>query len=231
MSMQTHGSQPATRLPTAQQKIDEKLEVIVLPVSDVDRARRFYSSLGWRLDADFATDDWRIVQMTPTGSLCSIQFGKGITTVAPGSVKGTYLVVGDLVAARADLVKRGVNVSEIFHFKGGLQVVDGTNGRVSGPDPSGNSYRSWASFEDPDGNGWLLQEIKTRLPGRGLDLNVATVTELLRETETRHASYEASAPKHHWSGWYAAFLIARLQGRTPDEAASDAGLHMEAVRR
>jgi catechol 2,3-dioxygenase-like lactoylglutathione lyase family enzyme len=210
--------------------VDTKLEVVVIPVSDVDRAKRFYEGLGWRLDADFApTADWRVVQLTPPGSPCSVIFGKGVTTAEPGSAQGLFLVVDDIGAARVALVGRGVDVSEVFHFQGGFHVT-GTNGRVPGPDPAGKSYSSWASFSDPDGNGWLLQEIKTRLPGRGFGVDVATLRELLRETEERHGKYEATAPKHHWSEWYAAYIVARERGRSPEEAVEDAGRHMEAVR-
>jgi catechol 2,3-dioxygenase-like lactoylglutathione lyase family enzyme len=201
--------------------VDQKLEVVVIPVSDVDRAKRFYESLGWRLDADFAGGEFRVVQLTPPGSQGSIQFGTGLTTAAPGSAQGLYLVVSDIQAARAELTGRGADVSPVFHFAG----IRGS--RLPGPDPEGQSYRSWASFSDPDGNGWLVQEIKTRLPGRGLSSDVATLTELLRETEQRHGEYEPSAPKHHWSAWYAAYIIARQRGRTPDEAAKDAALHMK----
>jgi catechol 2,3-dioxygenase-like lactoylglutathione lyase family enzyme len=140
--------------------MDMKLEVVVLPVGDVDRAKRFYAGLGWRLDADFTSDDFRVVQLTPPGSQCSIHFGKGLTTAAPGSVQSLFLVVSDIEAARAELTGRGVKVSEVFHY-GGIRGP-----RLPGPDPAGGSYRSYASFNDPDGNGWLLQEIKTRLPGR-----------------------------------------------------------------
>ena len=205
--------------------VDLKLEVAVLPVSDVDRAKRFYEGLGWRLDGDFSGPDWRVVQMTPPGSPCSIQFGKGTTTAAPGSVQGTYLVVDDIEAARAALVGRGVDVSEVFHY------AAGRGPRVSGPDPQGRSYSSFATFSDPDGNSWLLQEIKTRLPGRGLSNDVATLTELLREAEQRHGNYEPTAPKHHWSEWYAAYIVAREQGRAADDAAKDGALHVEAARR
>jgi catechol 2,3-dioxygenase-like lactoylglutathione lyase family enzyme len=224
MSSTQTRSEQATRTPSAG-KVDLKLEVVIIPVSDVDRAKRFYEGLGWRLDADFATrEDWRVVQMTPPGSPCSIHFGKGITTAAPGSVKGTYLIVDDIESARADLSSRGADVSEAFHYTG----FGGA--RVPGPDPQGGSYTTFATFSDPDGNGWLLQEIKTRLPGRGLGMDVATLTELLQETEKRHGEYEPTAPKHHWSGWYAAYVVAREQGRTPDEAAKDAALHMERAR-
>ena len=209
---------------------DESLEVVVLPVSDVDRTKRFYASLGWRLDADFSNaEGWRVVQFTPPGSGCSVQFGKGVTTAAPGSVQGLMLVVPDIGAARAELSGRGVDVSEVFHFAGGLHVT-GTNGRVPGPDPAGRSYSSWASFADPDGNGWLLQEIKTRLPGRGFGRDVAALTELLREAEKHHGDYEPTAPKHHWSSFYAPYIVARERGRTEEEAAKEAALAAQAKR-
>ena len=138
--------------------IDMKLEVVTLPVSDVDRAKRFYQSLGWRLDADIAVGDaFRVVQLTPTQSACSVSFGQGVTTGQPGSVQRLILAVDDIDAARADFVSRGIEVSGLFHLAGGP---------VPGPDPEGRSYQTYASFSDPDGNGWLLQEIKTRLPGR-----------------------------------------------------------------
>jgi catechol 2,3-dioxygenase-like lactoylglutathione lyase family enzyme len=142
-------------------KVEMKLEVVVIPVSDVDRAKRFYEGLGWRLDADFpGADDFRVVQMTPPGSQCSIHFGKKVTAAVPGSVQNLYLIVSDIEAARAELKGHDVNVSETFHFTGfGGQPVPG-------PDPAGHSYSTFATFKDPDGNGWLLQEIKTRLPGR-----------------------------------------------------------------
>ena len=230
MSTTLMSNERATQIRSAEM-VDTKLEVVIIPVSDVDRAKRFYGSLGWRLDGDFANDEgWRVVQLTPPGSPCSILFGKGLTTAAPGSVQGTFLIVDDIEAARAQLMGQGADVSEAFHFEGGLHVT-GTNGRVPGPDPQGNSYRTWASFSDPDGNSWLLQEIKTRLPGRGLSIDVASLTELLKETEEHHGEYEATAPKHHWSAWYAAYIVARERGRSPDEAAKDAALHLEAARR
>jgi catechol 2,3-dioxygenase-like lactoylglutathione lyase family enzyme len=200
------------------QTVDTKLEVITLPVSDIDRAKRFYEGLGWRLDADFSGDGWRAVQLTPPGSPCSVHLG---TTAPPGSAKGLFLVVDDIDAARADLIGKGADVSELFHYAG----IRGP--RRPGPDPERGSYRSYAEFSDPDGNSWLLQEVKTRLPGRGLSQDVATLTELLQETEKRHGMYEPTAPKHHWSGWYAAYVVARERGRTPDEAAKDATLHIE----
>jgi catechol 2,3-dioxygenase-like lactoylglutathione lyase family enzyme len=211
--------------------VDTKLEVIVIPVANVERAKSFYEGLGWRIDADFSAGDWRALQMTPPGSPCSIIFGKGVTTAEPGSVQGLFLIVDDIDAARAELVRHGVDVSEVFHFEGPLSVV-GTNGRAPGPDAQRSSYKSWASFSDPDGNGWLLQEVKMRLPGRGFsNLDVAGLTELLQETERHHGEYEAIAPKHHWSGWYAAYIVARERGKTADEAAKEAALHMEGARR
>jgi catechol 2,3-dioxygenase-like lactoylglutathione lyase family enzyme len=228
MSTQTV-NQDATQTGTAA-TVDLKLEVVVIPVADVDRAKRFYGGLGWRLDADFASgDDWRLVQMTPPGSPCSVMFGKGFTPAAPGSVQGTFLVVDDLEAARKHLIGRGIEVSDVFHFQGDLLTVR-TTGRTPGRDPQGRSYLSFASFNDPDGNGWLLQEVTTRLPGRGLSSDVVTVTELLRETEERHGGYEPTAPKHHWSEWYAAYIVARERGRTPDDAAADAALNVERSR-
>ena len=207
--------------------VDLKLEVVVLPVSDVDRAKRFYEGLGWRVDADFpGVGDFRVVQMTPPGSPCSIHFGRGITTAAPGSVQNLYLVVADIEAARAELNARGADVSETFHFTG----FGGA--RVSGPDPDGRSYATLATFRDPDGNSWLLQEIKARLPGRGLsNLDVKSLTEFLREAETRHGEYASTAPKHHWSDWYGAYVVAREQGRTQEEAVKDGAAHMEQILR
>ena len=227
MSSSTQTSnEHATRVPTT--AVDLKLEVVPLPVADVDRAKRFYESLGWRLDADFASgDEWRVVQLTPPGSPCSVSFGKGYTTAVPGSVQGTFLVVDDIEAARTELVGHGVEVSDVFHFDGNLLHVTGTKGRVPGPDPKGSSYFSFASFSDPDGNSWLLQEVKTRFPGRGLSSDVATLTELLRETEGRHGEYEAVAPKHHWSEWYGAYIVARQRGKTPDEATAAAARQLD----
>jgi catechol 2,3-dioxygenase-like lactoylglutathione lyase family enzyme len=147
--------------------MDMKLEVVVLPVSDVDRAKAFYQSLDWRLDADFETGpDFRVVQLTPPGSACSIIFGTGVTTAAPGSVEGLQLVVFDIDAARDELAAHGVDVSEVFHDAGGVFHHGGTEGRVPGPAPDHADYGSFLSFDDPDGNGWIVQEVKTRLPGR-----------------------------------------------------------------
>ena len=213
----------ATFVPAAA-TVDLKLEVVVLPVSDVDRAKRFYQSLGWRLDGEFSNGpDWRAVQMTPPGSPCSIHFGKGITTATPGSVKNLYLVVSDLEAARQELIGRGADVSEPFHF------TSIGSAPVPGLDPARRTYMTYATFSDPDGNSFLLQEITTRFPGRGLsNFDVATLTDLLRETENQHGKYEPTAPKHHWSWWYAAYMVARQQGKTPEEAANDGARQVEA---
>ena len=229
MSITQTSNEPATRITNAA-TVDTKLEVAVIPVSDVDRAKRFYGSLGWRLDADFAFDNgFRVVQFTPPGSGCSIQFGTNLTSAAPGSARGNYLVVSDLEAAHNELVARGAAVSEVFHptTPGAQFQSDGTSGRVGGPAPEHASYRSFATFSDPDGNGWLLQEIKSRLPGRGLSIDVATLTDLLRDAESRHGEYTPTAPPHHWSGWYAAYIVARERGRTSEEAFKDATLHIE----
>jgi len=219
---------------TSVAKVDMKLEAVVIPVSDIDRAKEFYGKLGWRLDADFAFDNgFRIVQFTPPGSGCSVQFGTKMTAAAPGSAQGLYLIVSEIEAARAELAARGADVSPVFHAgtPGAQFQRDSTSGRVSGPAPDRASYRSFATFSDPDGNGWLLQEIKARLPGRGeSSMDVATLTELLREAETRHGEYEPTAPKHHWSGWYAGYVVARAQGKAPEDAARQAALHVEAHR-
>jgi catechol 2,3-dioxygenase-like lactoylglutathione lyase family enzyme len=225
----TRAIQETTSTAPDAKTVDTKLEVVILPVSDVERAKRFYQGLGWRLDADFSNGDWRAVQLTPPGSPCSVIFGKGVTGAKPGSVQGNFLIVADINAARAALSEKGAVVSEVFHFDGVLRV-DGTNGRVPGPDPKGNSYASWASFSDPDGNSWMLQEIKTRLPGRGFsNLDAKSLTDLLRETEKAHGQYEANAPKHHWSGWYAGYIVARQQGKTPEEAATAGALALQSA--
>jgi catechol 2,3-dioxygenase-like lactoylglutathione lyase family enzyme len=213
--------------------VDTKLEVIVIPVADVDRSKKFYTQLGWRLDADFPFDNgFRVVQFTPPGSGCSVQFGTKMTSAAPGSAQSLYLVVSDVAAARKDLVARGIEVSEVFHpgMPGAQFKIDGS-GRISGPAPENATYGSFATFYDPDGNGWLFQEVTTRLPGRGLgNLDVAMLTELLQEAEKRHGEYEPTAPKHHWSSWYAAYIVARQNGKPPDEAAKDGKIHVEGAR-
>jgi catechol 2,3-dioxygenase-like lactoylglutathione lyase family enzyme len=206
--------------------VDLKLEVVVIGVSDVDRAKRFYEGLGWRLDGDFTNGpDWRAVQMTPPGSPCSIHFGKGVTAAAPGSVKNLYLVVSDVGTARRELIARGADVSEPFHFTG----IGGSP--QPGPHPTHATYMTYASFSDPDGNSWLLQEISTRFPGRGFsNLDVPALTELLKETEEHHGEYEPTAPKHHWSDWYAAYIAARQQGKTSEQAARDGAANVERNR-
>jgi catechol 2,3-dioxygenase-like lactoylglutathione lyase family enzyme len=182
MSTTLMSNEPTAK--TTQGMVDMKLEVVVLPVSDVERAKRFYGGLGWRLDGDFvAGDTFRVVQFTPPGSPCSVHFGKGITSAAPGSASGAYLVVSDIEAARAELAVAGVKVSEPFHVAGPGKP------RQSGLDPERRSYSSYATFSDPDGNGWVLQEINTRFPGRGLSsLDVATLVPLLRERRNTTAS-------------------------------------------
>ena len=206
-------------------KIDTKLEIVVIPVSNVDRAKEFYGRLGWRLDAEFASgDDYRAMQFTPPGSGCSVIFGKNVTGAAPGSAQGLYLVVSDIVAARAELVRRGVDVSEVFHgagdrFTGPDEPYLFGRVRVSGPDPERGSYRSFASFRDPDGNGWLLQEITTRLPGR-IDskattfASVADLASAMRRAEAAHGEHEKRTGQRdaNWADWYAAYMAAEQSG-------------------
>ena len=232
-TLRASASSEPTSGDTSAERVDMKFEVVVIPVADVDRSKEFYTKLGWRLDADFPFDSgFRVVQFTPPGSGCSVQFGTKMTPAAPGSAQGLYLIVPDVEAARKDLVARGIDVSAVFHpgTPGAQFQIDGS-GRISGPAPEHASYRSFATFRDPDGNGWLLQEITTRLPGRGLsNLDVATLTKLLREAEEHHGEYEPTAPKHDWSGWYAAYIVARQDGKTPEEAAKDGKIHIEAAR-
>ena len=197
-------------------KVDLKLEVVIIPVSDVDRSKRFYESLGWRLDADFVVgDDFRIVQFTPPGSGCSIGFGKGVTAVAPGSAKGLELVASDIEAARAELVGRGVDVSEVFHGSPFSPA-----GRISGPDPERGSYKSYASFEDPDGNLWLLQEVTVRLPGR-VDsdqttfVSAADLAGAMRRASVAHGEHEKRTGEYdaNWPDWYAEYMVREQAGR------------------
>ena len=207
-------------------KVDMKLEIVVIPVSDVDRAKKFYEKLGWRLDADFDNGkDFRVIQFTPPGSGCSVIFGKSVTAAAPGSAQGLYLIVSDIEAARKELLGRGIQVSQVFHDAGGVNA--GTDEpylfgrlRVSGPDPEHRSYRSFASFHDPDGNGWLFQEITTRLPGR---IDSATTTfasandlaSAFRRAEAAHGQYEkrmGGQRDENWPEWYAAYMVAEQAG-------------------
>ncbi len=212
-----------------------KLEVVVFTVSDVDRTKAFYENLGWRLDIDIAEGGYRNVHVTPPHSDASIIFGKGVTPANSGSVQNLVLAVDDLDAAREDLIARGVNVSEIFHYAGGPFNNAVENPRVSGRDPEGRSYFSFASFEDPDGNIWLLQEITTRFPGRlwdstpARDMDIATLATLLRETAEHHDSYEKTHGEHDWWDWYAPYLSARQNGSSPEEAAAAADRYMEEV--
>jgi catechol 2,3-dioxygenase-like lactoylglutathione lyase family enzyme len=215
--------------------VELKLEVVMLGVSEVDRAKAFYQNLGWRLDADFSQgNDYRVIQLTPPHSPASIIFGKGLTTPKPGSVVGLILAVDDVDAARDDLIARGLAVSEVFHFAGG-PFSSLENSHVAGRDPEGQSYRSFATFADPDGNGWLLQEIKTRRPGRewksapARAIDVATLTELLRETGEHHGPYEKTHADHHWWDWYAPYLSARQNGSSPEDATAAADRYMDEV--
>jgi predicted enzyme related to lactoylglutathione lyase len=202
--------------------VDTNLEVIVLPVSDVDRAKEFYGRLGWRLDADVTHgEDLRLIQFTPPGSGCSIQFGTGLTSAAPGSVQGLYLVVPDVEAARSELVALGAEVSDVFH-EGGLGArfhSAGASDRLVGPAPEHKSYGSFASFSDPDGNGWLLQEITTRLPGR-VDPAETTYTSdadlaaALRRAEAAHGKHEERIghADANWPDWYALYMVRERAG-------------------
>jgi catechol 2,3-dioxygenase-like lactoylglutathione lyase family enzyme len=205
--------------------IDMKFEIVVIPVSDVDRAKQFYAALGWRLDADYDSGaDFRVIQFTPPGSGCSVIFGQNVTSAVPGSAQGLYLIVSDVAAARKRLLDLGVNVSEVFH--GSADKYVGTDEpylfgsvRVSGPDPEHRSYRSFASFKDPDGNGWIFQELTTRLPGR-LDPNITTfasVSDLaaaFRRAEAAHGEHEKRTGQRdaNWADWYAAYIAAEQSG-------------------
>jgi catechol 2,3-dioxygenase-like lactoylglutathione lyase family enzyme len=211
-----------------------KLEVVIVPVSDVDRAKAFYEKMGFRLDIDIANENFRGIQFTPPRSEASIILGKGVTSIRAGSAE-LVLAVDDLDAARDDLIGRGVNVSEVFHYAGGPFNNAVENPRVAGRDPEGRSYFSFASFEDPDGNRWLLQQITTRLPGRQWEqkraraMDVATLAELLNETAEHHDHYEKTHAEHHWWDWYAPYLSARQSGSSPAEAVTAANGYMEEV--
>jgi catechol 2,3-dioxygenase-like lactoylglutathione lyase family enzyme len=195
--------------------VDMKLEVVVIPVSDVGRAKRFYGGLGWRLDADFVVGDAFLVQFTPPGSPCSIHFGTGLTSAAPGSASGLYLVVSDIEAARAELVGRGVDVSDVFHRAGPGKPP------VKGPHPARSSYFSYATFRDPDGNEWLLQEVTTRFPGR-IDSNATgfasayDLASAMRRASVAHGEHEkrtGGQRDENWPDWYAAYMVAEQAGK------------------
>jgi catechol 2,3-dioxygenase-like lactoylglutathione lyase family enzyme len=201
---------------------DLKLEVVVIPVADADRAKEFYTNLGWRLDADFPFDNgFRVVQFTPPGSGMSIQFGTKITSAAPGSAQGLYLVVSDIEGARQELLAHGAKVSETFHpgTPGAQFQPEGADGRVGGPDPGHATYGSFATFTDPDGNGWLLQEVTTRLPGR-IDAaattypSVSGLADAMRRASAAHGEHEARIghADANWPDWYAAYMVAEQAG-------------------
>jgi catechol 2,3-dioxygenase-like lactoylglutathione lyase family enzyme len=201
--------------------VDMGLEVVVIPVADVDRAKRFYQGLGWRLDADFPYDNgFRVVQFTPPGSGCSVQFGANITSAEPGSADGLYLIVSDIVAARDELVAREIDVSEVFHpgSPGAQFQSEGTGDRVSGPAPDHKSYSSFATFRDPDGNRWLFQEVTTRLPGRiEADTTFPSTADLssaLQRAAAAHGEHEARRGKADadWPDWYADYMVREQAG-------------------
>lgn len=208
-----------------------KLEVVAFNVADVDRTKAFYENLGWRLDIDIAAGDYRNVHMTPPNSEASIIFGKGITSTNPGSASVLVLAVDDIDAAREEVVARGVDVSEVFHFAAGPFNHTVENPRVRGRDPEGRSYFSFASFKDPDGNEWLLQEITSRLPGREWkatrDAEVPIFADLLHETAERHDRFEKSHAEHNWWDWYAAYLSARQNSSSQQDAGAAADRYME----
>ncbi len=203
--------------------VDLRLEVVVIPVTDADRSKAFYAGLEWRLDADFSFDNgFRVVQFTPPGSPCSVQFGTKITAAPPGSAHGLYLIVSDIDAGRHELMSRGVKVSEVFHSGApGAQLdPDGASGRVSGPDPDHKSYSSFATFEDPDGNSWLLQEVTDRLPGRvdpgGTSFNSAgDLAGALRRAASAHGEHEKRIGRADpdWPDWYAAYMVREQSGQ------------------
>jgi catechol 2,3-dioxygenase-like lactoylglutathione lyase family enzyme len=220
MSMTQVRSETAVETPKTR-RVDMKLEVVVIPVSDVDRAKEFYGRLGWRLDADFSfPNGFRAVQFTPPGSECSIQFGTNVTSAAPGSAQNLYLVVSDIEAAREQLVARGVEVSEVFHPGTPEAQFRSTSGRVSGPASDHASYRSFASFSDPDGNGWLFQEVTARLPGRvEADTTFTSSAELaaaLRRASVAHGEHEkriGGQRDEGWPDWYAEYIVREQAGK------------------
>lgn len=218
------------------ESVDMKLEVVIIPVSDVDRGKAFYEKLGFRLDGDFVVDEkLRVVQFTPPRSEASIIFGKGVTSAKPGSTKNLVLAVDDVDAARAELIARGAEVSEVFHYAGFPFNNSVDNARISGRDPEARTYFTFASFEDPDGNQWLVQEVTTRLPGREWEqegarsMDVATLAELLHETSEHHDHYEKTHAEHHWWDWYAPYLSARQNGSSSEQAAAAADRYMDEV--
>jgi predicted enzyme related to lactoylglutathione lyase len=203
--------------------VDVRLEVVVIPVSDVDRAKKFYGNLGWRLDADFSFDNgFRVVQFTPPGSGCSVQFGANITSAAPGSARGLYLIVSDIEVARNELAHRGADVSQVFHAgaPGAQFQVEGKSVRIAGPAPDHTTYSSFATFSDPDGNGWLLQEVTTRLPGRidpaaGTTFTSANdLASALRRAAAAHGEHEKRTGQNdpNWPDWYASYMVAEQAG-------------------
>jgi catechol 2,3-dioxygenase-like lactoylglutathione lyase family enzyme len=206
-------------------RVDLHLEVVILPVADVDRAKDFYAgTLEWRLDADIAvSDEVRIIQVTPPGSPASVIFGSGLVAGQPGSVKSMMLVVNDVQAARSELASRGVAISDVVHGPGAGFFRAGE----PGPDPDGNSYSSFVWFDDPDGNGWILQEVRERLPGRVDPPNIPAISELLLETSLHHDRFEKAAPPHNWWDWYAAYYAARLRGDAADVADAAADRYMK----
>ena len=207
---------------TATATAPARFEVTTLPVADVDRAKAFYERLGWRFDIDFnPSPDTRGVQFTPPGSQASIQFGEG-TTAMTEPHEGMILVVDDIVAARDDLIARGVDVGEIWHLEIG-------KGRLPGLDPERGTYASRAVFADPDGNQWQLQEVTDRLPGRVEQKDPAELAQLLRETAEGHGAFEAAAPPHDWWDWYAAYMEARQAGSSSEQATESAGRYMAEV--
>ncbi len=203
------------------QGTDLRLEVVVIPVSDIDRAKDFYERLGWRLDADVARDGFRLIQINPRGSGCSIQFGTDLTSAAPGSASGLYLIVSDIEAARAELIARGAEVSEVFHEGaiGGRFHPAGASDRISGPAPQRQSYGSFASFADPDGNIWLMQEITSRLPGRvdpaptGFE-SASELSKALARAAAAHGEHEARIGREDpdWPDWYAEYMVREQAG-------------------
>jgi catechol 2,3-dioxygenase-like lactoylglutathione lyase family enzyme len=214
---------------TSVARVDTKFEIVVIPVSDVGRAKEFYARLGWRLDADYDNgNDFRVIQFTPPGSGCSVIFGKNVTAAAPGSAQGLYLIVSDIAAARNEMLGRGVEISDVFHDAGGVYAGPDEpylfgRLRVSGPDPEHRSYRSFASFRDPDGNGWLFQEITTRLPGRVAGnttyASASDLSQALRRAAAAHGKHEARTGQAdpNWPDWYAEYMVREQSGEEPPQ--------------